>query len=169
MAVAAGDKQAVVETYGRYRLLVYRAACRHCGESLAEEATQDVFVDLWSQPQKFDPSRGSLPAYLCVKARSRAVDLLRSDSARRAREAATLVEQNADSFVEDVVLHRTTIERVCAILYDLPAGQCQAIALAYFGGYPYRQVATFLGDSEGTVKGRIRAGLHTMRARVSSE
>jgi RNA polymerase sigma-70 factor (ECF subfamily) len=58
-------------------------------------------------------------------------------------------------------------ERVRDVMQVLPADEKRAIELAYFGGHTYRQVAELLGQPEGTVKSRIRAGMKRMREGLS--
>ena len=57
---------------------------------LAEEVAQEVFLRLWNHPEQFDPSRGSLRSYLLAQSHGRAVDMLRSEGARRRREERDL-------------------------------------------------------------------------------
>ena len=57
-------------------------------------------------------------------------------------------------------------EKVQAALETLPEGERQAIALAYFGGHTYREVAELLEQPEGTVKSRIRSGLQRLRTEL---
>src|SRR5688572_18358037 len=94
----ASDPQLVV-AIGRFRQdALAEAYRRHAGASfglalrilssrpLAEEVVQEVFLRLWNEPEKFDPARGSLRAFLLAQTHGRSVDLVRAESARRARE-----------------------------------------------------------------------------------
>jgi len=62
----------------------------------------------------------------------------------------------------------TVADKVKEVVAVLPVAERQAIELAYFGGHTYREVATLLGEPEGTVKSRIRAGLQRMRSALKS-
>ncbi|MBV9659906.1 MAG: sigma-70 family RNA polymerase sigma factor, partial [Acidimicrobiales bacterium] len=112
----------------------------------------------------FDPSRGSLRSFLLAVAHSRAVDLLRSGSARNAREERSAI-QVADSGydIEHQVWDLHLDDKVHSAVASLPERERRAIQLAYFGGHTYREVAAMLGEAEGTVKGRIRSGLARLR------
>ena len=57
---------------------------------MAEEIVQEVFLRLWNEPEKFDPGRGSLRAYLLAQCHGRSVDRMRAESSRRQREERDL-------------------------------------------------------------------------------
>jgi RNA polymerase sigma-70 factor (ECF subfamily) len=152
--------------YREHGRAVQAQAVRVCGPTLAIDVTQDVFLHLWSHPEKFDPSRGSLRSYLLVMAHNKAVDSLRAESARSARElgiAEPSRQHLVDADAEEALLRHDLTARVDAALEQLPFSQREAIVLAYFGGVSYHQVARLLGLPEGTVKGRIRMGLQKLR------
>jgi RNA polymerase sigma-70 factor (ECF subfamily) len=135
--------------------------------TLAEEVVQELFVRLWRAPERFDPDRGSLRSFLLAQVHGRAVDLLRSEVARRGREARDAERMlTSEDDLERAVLDLTEAEAVRSALATLSAGERQAIELAYFGGHTYREVATLLEQPEGTVKSRIRSGLLRLRAEL---
>src|SRR5262245_23374987 len=85
--LAAGDDEAVGELFDRHGSYVLGLARRVTGDSsTAEDIVQEVFTGLWSNPQRFDPKRGSLRAYLGVQTYGRSIDSIRRDTRRRARE-----------------------------------------------------------------------------------
>ena len=135
---------------------------------LAEEVVQDVFVTLWKQPERYDRDRGSLRAYLCTVAYGRSIDLARSETARRRREQReSRLAQRSNSGIPAHVDVETAHE-VRDALMELRQDEREAIALAYFLGYSYREVAVELGVPEGTIKNRIRKGLSHLRDRLES-
>ena len=166
LAIARYREEALAEAYRRHGGAVFALARRLLVDAaLAEEVVQEVFLRLWSQPDRYDPDRGSLRSYLLAQSHGRAVDLLRSETSRRRREereARATAEGGYD--IEREVLDLAVGEHVKEVLQKLPAEERQAIELAYFGGFTYRQVATKLDQPEGTVKSRIRSGLRRMRA-----
>jgi RNA polymerase sigma-70 factor (ECF subfamily) len=170
LGIARYQQEALAEAYRRHAGAVFGLARRLLGEqALAEEIVQEVFLRLWNDPDRFDPSRGSLRSYLLAHAHGRAVDLLRSEGARRAREekdARRTAEGGYD--VEHEVWDLATAEQVRQSMGRLPEGERLAIELAYFGGYTYREVASRLGEPEGTVKSRIRSGLKRLRGELVS-
>ena len=166
MALARWRSDALAEAYRRHGGAVFALARRVTGDrTVGEEVVQEVFLRLWNQPEKFDPARGSLRSYLLAQTHGRAVDILRSEGSRRRREeteARMAAESGYD--VDREVWDLALADRVREVMAGLPGDERRAIELAYFGGHSYRQVATMLGQPEGTVKSRIRAGLKRMRS-----
>ncbi len=170
VAIARFQEDALAEVYRRHAGAVFGVARRVLWDALmAEEIVQEVFVRLWTQPERFDQDRGSLRAFLLSQAHGRAVDLLRSEGSRRAREereARETAESGLD--VEREVWDMILAEQVRDAVAHLSEDERQAIELAYFGGHTYREVAALLDEPEGTVKGRIRAGLKRMQSMLSA-
>jgi RNA polymerase sigma-70 factor (ECF subfamily) len=166
VAVAARDEQALAELYRRHVGPCLGLARRVLGDrTLGEEVVQEVFVRTWHDPSRFDPARGSMRSFLLAQVHGRAVDLLRAESARRAREERqALRSPTVDLDLEREVMELTEAETVRDALATLTDGEREAIKLAYFGGHTYREVAVILDQPEGTVKSRIRAGLLRLRA-----
>ena len=168
VAIGRWREDALAEAYRRHAGAVYALACRVLSDgALAEEVVQEVFLRLWRQPDRFDPDRGSLRAFLLAHAHGRAIDALRSESSRRRREereARSTAEAGYD--LEREVWDLAVAERVKDALVRLPAEERRAIELAYFDGHTYREVATLLGQPEGTVKSRIRTGLRRLQVRL---
>lgn len=171
VAIARYREDALAEAYRRHAGAVFSLARRVLADlATAEEVVQEVFLRLWTQPDKFDPDRGSLRSYLLAQTHGRAVDLLRADSSRRRREereARSTAEGGYD--VEHEVWDLTVADKVKEAVDVLPPAEREAIALAYFGGHTYREVAAMLGEPEGTVKSRIRTGLKRMRATLQPQ
>ena len=140
---------------------------RRCGCSqpgtLAEEVVQDVFIRLWRNPERFDPARGPLRSFLLAQAHGKAVDIVRSENARRRREECDANVVKTQSSVEDDVLDFVVGEKVRGAVGSLCQTEREAISLAYFGGHSYVEVASLLGIPEGTAKSRIRSGLVRLR------
>ena len=165
VAIGRYRQDALAEAFRRHGGAVFGLARRLVGDdALAEEVVQEVFLRLWQQPDRFDAERGSLRSFLLTQSHGRAVDLLRSEGARRRREerdARSTAESGYDLELE--VWDLAVAERVQEALGQLPETERRAIELAYFKGHTYREVAVILGEPEGTVKSRIRAGMRRMR------
>lgn len=163
-AIARHDQTAFAEAYRQHGSRVNALARGLCGDARAEDLTQEIFLQLWNNPQRFDADRGSLRSYLLMQAHGRAVDMLRSDNARTARESVQDVRRNAEGPGAEadalLLLERAEIDELVAAL---PGNERHPIVLAYFGGHTYREVARLLAVPEGTVKSRIRSGLKRLR------
>src|SRR5579863_5081745 len=167
LAVAIGrwNEEALAEAFRRHAGATYALARRVLRDATAaEEVVQEVFLRLWNAPDRYDPERGTMRAFLLAQAHGRAVDRLRSDTSRRRREerdAASAAEAHGD--VEGEVIGLAVAEQLKVAVDALPDDERKAIELAYFGGHTYREVAVLLAQPEGTVKSRIRSGLRRLR------
>ena len=160
--IAVGDDRALRVVYQRYSPLVYGLARRVTASTAhAEEITQEVFVYLWQNPDRFDAERGTLRAFLGALAHRRSVDEVRRNARRTAREDRVGTDATTLEMLDvgDGIERSQTAERVRAAVSSLPDQQREAVLLAYFGGCTFRQVAERLGIPEGTAKSRLRLGL----------
>ena len=172
LAISIGrwQEEALAEAYRRYGGVVFGLARRLLFDYvLAEEVSQEVFVRLWREPERFDPARGSLRTYLLTMAHGRAVDLLRSERSRHAREERSTAVAEAGYDLEQEVCELATADRVRQALASLPGTERKAIELAYYGGLTYREVAADQNEPEGTIKSRIRSGLRRMQGALSTD
>ncbi|HET9729629.1 MAG TPA: sigma-70 family RNA polymerase sigma factor [Acidimicrobiia bacterium] len=165
-AVAARDEASLAEVYRRHGGPAFGLARRVLSDRvLAEEIVQEVFLRIWRQPDRFDAARGTLRSFLLAQVHGRSVDLLRAESARRAREERDALRRpSVDDTLEREVMDLTEGEAIRTALATLSDGERSAIELAYFGGHTYREVAVLLEQPEGTIKSRIRSGLLRLRA-----
>jgi RNA polymerase sigma-70 factor (ECF subfamily) len=156
--LAAGDQEAIAEIFDRYAPFLYGLARRVTGDpTAAEDVVQEVLTTLWTHPERYDPDRGSLRAFLGVQAHRRAVDAVRRAVRRDAHEAhhealTSVTRTSNDDETESLGL----VEVVRQAIGRLPAAQRQAVELAYFGGCTQRELALLLGIPEGTAKSRLR-------------
>jgi RNA polymerase sigma-70 factor, ECF subfamily len=164
--LVSGDEAALREVDREHVAAVNGLAVRVLSnEALAEEVVQDVFVRLWEQPERFDPDRGRLRAFLLSMTHSRAVERVRLEESLRRRHTAAGREPVEVADDPAALTESHDVEHaVREALADLPRVQRLPIEMAYFDGMSYRQVAIELGEAEGTVKYRIRMGMQKLRA-----
>jgi len=163
-AVGRGEHRALEEIHRRHAGPVFAMAMRVLrARELAEDVVQGVLTRLWSHPELFDPARGSLRSFLLTKAHSQAVDIVRSERARRAREERHGVFSASCYDLEEEVLNAAMGREIREAMEALSEPERSAITLAYFGGHTYSEVACLLRVAEGTVKSRIRSGLGRLR------
>ena len=160
-AIRSGDEQAMTQVYDRYSQIVYSVALRVLGDTAAaEDILQEVFMRLWCSPDTFDASRGSLPGWLAVITRNRAIDSL-----RKRREETDIAEVVVS--IEPDLTNRTewsrALEKIHSALASMPSPQRSALEMAFFEGLTHTEIAARTGEPLGTIKTRIRAGLLTLR------
>jgi RNA polymerase sigma-70 factor, ECF subfamily len=158
----AGDDYALADVFDALGRSVYGSALSVLGDdNAAQDVVQDVFIELWSHPDRYDPAAGTLRTYLTVLARHRAVDLVRSELRRVARQERSyrLTPVTPAPGAGDQAMAAHTAGLVRAAVQLLPASQRQVIELAYFEGLTCREVAHAVGIPEGTAKSRLRLAL----------
>ncbi|HUB08512.1 MAG TPA: sigma-70 family RNA polymerase sigma factor [Myxococcales bacterium] len=164
--VARGDQWALRALYDRYASRLTALALRSLGNrGEADEIVQETFVEAWKRAREFDPSRGSVGAWLTTIARTRAIDRLRSLSAsKRAATASAAEPLPSPVNPGEEAAQRQAAARVRAALATLPAEQREALELAYFEGLSHREIAERTGQPLGTVKTRVRLGMEKLLA-----
>lgn len=160
-AIRSGDESAMAQVYDRYSGIVYSVGLRVLGETgAAEDILQDVFMQLWRNPAAFDASRGSLPGWLAVIARNRAIDSLRKR--RPEDELSEVVVSIEPDMVRGVEWSRT-LDKVRTALGAMPTPQRTALEMSFFEGLTHVEIAEKMSEPLGTIKTRIRAGLLVLR------
>jgi RNA polymerase sigma-70 factor, ECF subfamily len=161
--IIARDESALAALYDRYAGMLSSVLNRILHDTqAAEEILQDVFYQLWRTAPNFDAARGSLPAWLAVIARNRAISRLRRHNPAAGEE---LLENTAvlPLNLESNVAQRQLLTRVRGALEGLPREQRSCVELAYFEGMTHSEIAKRTGDPLGTVKTRLRTAVETLR------
>jgi RNA polymerase sigma factor (sigma-70 family) len=165
--VAEKDDGALEALYERYGKVAYSLARRILtDELLAQDVVQEVFLSLWRDASRFDAGRGTVATYLLSMTHHRAVDVVRREEnlrRRRTSDEALEFEPDPAPGVEAEAEAAERREQVRAALGQLPPAQREALALAYFGGYTQREVASLVGVPLGTVKTRMAAGMRKLK------
>jgi len=161
--IAAGDERAVRDCVTRYGPLVWSLARRWSPEgSDAEDAVQEIFIDLWRTAARYDVSRTSEAGWVAMIARRRLID-----RARR-RERLPVLETMPDDFdvageSERDLDREWRAEQARAILRELPASQRRMLELSLVHGKTHDEIARETETPLGTVKSHIRRGLQRAR------
>jgi len=162
------DESALAALYDRYASLLSSLLNRILRDTQAsEEILQDVFYQLWRNAAQFDPARGSLPGWLAVIARNRAISRLRRHNPSEGEElleTTVIVPAN----LENALAQQQLLGRVKGALENLSSEQRAAIELAYFEGLTHSEIASKTGDPLGTVKTRIRSAVERLKRNLLS-
>ncbi len=163
--VAQGDQQAFLALYDRYASRIHALSVRILGDSmLAEEATQDTFLKLWSRARMYLPERGSLLLWLLTIARHTALDRLRLESRRPIVTETGDPEDAWPSIPDsDSLPEESRWRSLYFAVQSLHPDQRKVIELAYYQGLSQSEIAEVLGWPLGTVKTRLRAAMEHLR------
>lgn len=164
--IRAGDAEALGELYDRHVSQALATAVRVVGSrEEAEDIVHEAFVAVWRKIDRFDADRGALRAWLMTVVRNRAIDRVRARRPKMDLDDAderSLLRTGPNPTWE-AALARASASDIQAALASLPDEQRQAVELAYFEGYTYREVADLTGVPAGTANGRLRLALAKLR------
>ena len=167
--IALAEKEALEALYGRYSSSVFSLAMYMLKqEALAEEVTQDIFLNIWLKASSYKSDRGEPRAWIMSVAHHKIVDVIRSRRRTLTVTDPSLYETldlipSSEVPVEEQVVRNLERERILKALATLPEPQRQVIMLAYFGGYSQSEMAEMLQQPLGTVKTRVRLAMRKLR------
>ncbi len=168
--IAAGDQAAVQECIDAYGKLVWSLARRFLrNDADAEDAVQDIFIELWGSAGRFDRSIASEVAFVSTIARRRLIDRLRQNTRRPGMDSIDdeeLGELRQPSVAPDME-ESSDVAIVQRLLATMEPEQRQILTLSLYEGYSHSEIAEQLRLPLGTVKTRIRRGLIYIRDRLN--
>jgi RNA polymerase sigma-70 factor (ECF subfamily) len=170
------DQSAFSALYDRLSGPLYSLTVKMLGDPAeAQDALQEVFLQIWSRARTYDPDKSSVFSWAVLLTRSRAIDRLRA----RDRRLRVVIGSTADEAEPAEATNASTLEtaadtldkndeaaHVRSLLSNLPSEQRQAIDLSFFGHLTHHEIAAQLGQPLGTVKARIRRGLLKLREQL---
>ncbi len=162
--IAANDASAVQETLDRYGRLVFALARRmSAGPSDAEDAVQEIFLEIWKSASRFDPDVAAEPTFITMCARRRLIDRRRRADRRLRPEAlpAQLPDSGADH--EARIDRSEEAARAAEALKELRPEQKRVLELSIYDGLTHQEIAEETGLPLGTVKTHARRGLLRVR------
>ena len=165
-SMLAGDDEALTLLYRRRQAGLYRFALQMSGsKSIAEDVTQEVFLFLMREGHVFDPTRGSVSAFLFGVARNYVLRRLRVEQLLaplndESDEDIPLLHASADLCPLEDLTRAETIESVRKAVLSLPAKYREVVVLCELQDVSYVETAEILGCAIGTVRSR----LHRARA-----
>jgi RNA polymerase sigma-70 factor (ECF subfamily) len=169
-AVATGNQLALHELYEMAHRIVFTLIMRlTANRETAEELTIDVFHDVWRRAWRYDAANGTVLGWIMNQARSRAIDRLRSESRKKRRHCGDIYPLVEAADPHDVIDLRERGEALRGALATLTTDERQAIETTFFAGLTHAEAAARLNQPLGTIKTRIRSGLHKLRHALTAE
>jgi len=165
-SVAAGDQGALHALYERAHRAVFTLIMRiTANREAAEEVTLDVFHDVWRHASRYQEDDGTVLGWIMIQARSRAIDRLRFDQRKKRvqHEPGDPLPAAGTANPDDVIAFKRKSQALRAALAVLTPDERKAIEAAFFSELTYAEVAARLNQPLGTIKTRIRSGLHKLR------
>lgn len=163
----AGDENALAALYDRYSGMLFAMLVRILRDTgAAEEVLQDLFLHLWRSAARYDAARGSLPAWLLVIGRNRAISRLRRRGPQEVQddgEKFSMESVASPGNMEDEAWRAQMMNRLRNAMAALPGEQRKAVELAYFEGMTQTEIAAKTNTPLGTVKSRVRAAMQTLK------
>ncbi len=159
--VQRGDEYSMATLFDRYSKIVYSVALRVLRDpASAEDVLQEVFMQIWRNPNGFVAARGSLGGWLAVVSRNRSIDALRR---KRPTESVDDMALASNYNLADEAERNNMMEKARTAIHLLPMEQRKTLEMAFFDGLTHSEIAEMTGDPLGTVKTRIRSALSTLR------
>ncbi len=165
----SGADGALEAVYNRFGPMVFTLCRRSLGDSDAREATQDTFVAAWRNRDRYDPKRGSLPAWLMSIARNKVIDVLRREQRRPRLVTEARVESAPDQDVPAAVDHVADQLLVADLLATLSSRSRQVVELSFFAGLSLSEIATRCELPLGTVKSDYRRSIEKLRRQLEGQ
>ena len=167
-AAAKGDQTALARLYDGTNRLVFGLILRILQDrAVAEDVLLDVYLHIWRKGTSYSANKGTPLGWLLTIARSRAIDALRSRTARANAQqdplenADVIADPSPDPERNSAISQRRVFVQRC--LQDLPPEQREVIELAFFSGLSQQEMANSLGQPLGTIKTRVRLGMARLR------
>lgn len=164
---------ALAQLYDASITRVFSLVKRFVGnDAAAQDVTQEIYLQAWTQAQRFDAERGAVMAWLLNLARSRALDAWRKASSGAvvhdgalADDASALMHSTYQP--EDFLEATSTRASLHTALSHLPAQTRQMLSLAFFHDMTHQDISAHLNLPLGTVKSTVRRALLNLREHLA--
>lgn len=167
--VAAGDQAAVKECLDTYGGLIWTLARRLSpSEAEAEDAVQEIFIELWKTAARFDPGKASEKTFVVMVTRRRLIDRLRK---RKTESVVESLPEDRDVASEEhrQIEYSADASLAARALKELRPEQRRLLEMSIFYGMTHQEIADATETPLGTVKSHIRRGLSIVREKLTAQ
>ena len=165
--VAAGDQAAVGDFLSRYGDLVWSLARRYLGNHMeAEDAVQEIFIEIWNNAGRYDRNVASEVAFISTITRRRLIDRLRQFNRRPGMESIDDQVGASQPAVPTTLDDDAEVAQVERVLSDMDPKHREILSMSLYEGYSHSEIAETLEMPLGTVKTRVRRGLMHVREQL---
>jgi RNA polymerase sigma-70 factor (ECF subfamily) len=169
--IARGDPTAVQDCIQKYGDLIWSLARRYLRwDADAEDAVQEIFIELWNSAARFDRKVGTEVAFVATIARRRLIDRVRQKGRRPAMDSLDSDEAGELPDLEPAVLPQMEEESdlavVARVLATMAPEHREILSMSLYEGYSHSEIAERLDLPLGTVKTRVRRGLLYVRQQL---
>jgi len=168
--IADGDRAAVALCIDRYSGLVWSLARRFIrNEADAEEAVQDVFMELWTTAKRFDAEKAAEPTWVSLVARRRLIDRARKEQRQPDGIPLTVIEQTMSRDGQSVIEASAETHRVLKLIDSMKPEQRQVLRMSAWLGMSHSAISEQTNLPLGTVKSHLRRGLDQIRQQLGAD
>lgn len=162
--IAAGDASAVqdcVDTYGGLIWSIARKMLRNSDD--AEDAVQEIFVDIWKNAERFDESKSSETTFVAMIARRRIIDRIRYSTRRISADSLDDVLLEPFTRADKEIQVSIEAKQAAEAMRQLRPEQQQVLRLSIIQGMSHQEISDATGMPLGTVKTHARRGILHVR------
>jgi len=168
--IAAGETDLIQDCIDQYGALIWSMALRRCpSRQDAEDAVQEIFIDVWKSAKRFDEAIASEKAFIAMIARRRLIDRRRRRDRSLDTTPITPVMEETRLFAEGNVEHHAEIALAERAIAKLQPKERDVVLLSVHQGFSHSQIAEQTGLPLGTVKTYVRRGLQRVRDMLQGE
>ncbi len=162
--IAQGDKRAVEECLKTYGGLVWSLARRMCPkQEEAEDAVQEIFIEIWKNAARFDDAQSSETTFIAMIARRRLIDRLRYANRRILTDSMEDILAEPSNRADEQMQTSVEAKEAAKAMRNLRPEQRQVLLLSIIQGMSHQEICDATGMPLGTVKTHARRGLLQMR------
>lgn len=166
--IASGQPDAIEQFLDRHMSAVWGLSRRFCSSAEdAEDATQEIFLEVWKKAERFDPGIASETTFLMMIARRRLIDRVRRQTTRPKVEPLDENQETGEETSQDKAELHDEIDRAQQALQKLKPDQRKVLEMALTHGQTHQEIAANTGMPLGTVKSHARRGLMRLRQLLS--